>query len=54
MDLKVTQEELEKQRHMKKAVRKYEKRIQYIYENGEPSYLEILINQRIFQIFKSG
>ncbi len=47
VDLKVTQEELEKAKaHEEKQYESMKKRIQYIYENGEPSYLEILIESK--------
>ena len=46
-DLVVTQKELGKAKaHEEKQYESMKKRIQYIYENGEPSYLEILIESK--------
>ena len=46
-DLIVTQKELEKAKaHEEKQYESMKKRIQYIYENGESSYLEILIESK--------
>lgn len=46
-DLKVTQKDLEKAKALEeKQYDSMKKRVQYIYENGEPSYLEILVESK--------